>query len=635
MWATRRSRRGRGQIVTIMGLGVIGWLGGLALMAYMAAATALYMVLDSREHNLVTWEDCVLVPIRWDEIKRKRGDGYIEAGLVALQDQRWSEAILRLQAGLSRSPDNRHGREQLAAFYLAAGQRERGLNLILEGIERSYPGLETMKRFYTVAATGEDFETALAGLDVALASDGPAASRDRVWLVEQKARVLLAMQRWDELTAWVEQNEVRTAMLQETHVVALIEKRDFEKATTALDAWLDAGGVEDAVRRLRVRLAREQRDMPTMRAELKVMRELAATSPKPWVYAVIQEYLADDPAMAKERLSDYLLRFGAKLPNLLLVLNPLLEIEAWELFDAVLADAEQQGLRSFELEVAKMEASIKRGDYEAAAALLAGMTQDFPKVAARRERWLQHHSLSVDAMMLNEDSAQGALVEWTRRTPLRLDTIKKLAGQLEEAGRSSTAHQILTIAGSRYPGSRQLREEQERLQAEIRESEPVPIELPQIRDGEELVLSEEFAIERDDEEEQRVMQNPVAFMRVWDAAFAREDLNEAQRLLREVRRERPAWLGAQESALQDREMRLYATQEDWASLVTLVRFRLDGSMNRSLDAMKLVRQLDEQGKRRGAELVLAEVERRDPKFPPALRQRQEWLDQTAEPGIGE
>src|SRR5690606_1174732 len=151
LWILVPGEAGRRSRLRIMVRGVLLWLAGLAIAAYLGLATAWFMMLDRRPHNLVTWADCVLAPVRWDEIRRKRGDAYIAAGLQAMEARQWSDAVLKLQAGLARSPDNRNGRQQLGVFYVMAGQRGRGLTILAEGVERAYPGREAMETFLRLA----------------------------------------------------------------------------------------------------------------------------------------------------------------------------------------------------------------------------------------------------------------------------------------------------------------------------------------------------------------------------------------------------------------------------------------------------------------------------------------------------
>ncbi|MCC5025265.1 MAG: hypothetical protein J6386_21880 [Candidatus Synoicihabitans palmerolidicus] len=191
-----------------------------------------------------------------NEIKRKRGDAYIAEGVAAMEARNWSEAVVKIQAGLQRSPDNRSGRERLGMFYIMTNKRTRGLKLLAEGISRFYPGRESREQFLKAALAGEDFDTALDAVDVALTHTGGAVDRDRDrdwdWLIDQKARLLLVARRFEAALAWVNAQSSSTELRHESRVVALMEMKRFEEAHEAMDTWREGSGVMGGSHRLLV-----------------------------------------------------------------------------------------------------------------------------------------------------------------------------------------------------------------------------------------------------------------------------------------------------------------------------------------------------------------------------------------------
>ena len=59
-----------GLAVSVRGVLLLGLL--VSVTAYMAGATTIYLWLDRKEHNYVTYTDVLLLPVRWDEIQEKR-----------------------------------------------------------------------------------------------------------------------------------------------------------------------------------------------------------------------------------------------------------------------------------------------------------------------------------------------------------------------------------------------------------------------------------------------------------------------------------------------------------------------------------------------------------------------------------
>ncbi len=91
-----------GLAVSVRGVLLLGLL--VSVTAYMAGATTIYLWLDRKEHNYVTYTDVLLLPVRWDEIQEKRGLGYLDEGIASLKTQRWSDGEMKLRIGLSKYP---------------------------------------------------------------------------------------------------------------------------------------------------------------------------------------------------------------------------------------------------------------------------------------------------------------------------------------------------------------------------------------------------------------------------------------------------------------------------------------------------------------------------------------------------
>jgi len=89
----------------------------LAVLTYVGGATSIYLWLDRKGHNYVTYPDVLLLPLRWDEVQKKRGLAYLDEGIESLKSQRWAEGDMKLRAGLVRYPQALPARLALAEFY--------------------------------------------------------------------------------------------------------------------------------------------------------------------------------------------------------------------------------------------------------------------------------------------------------------------------------------------------------------------------------------------------------------------------------------------------------------------------------------------------------------------------------------
>ena len=65
LWGTHERNPGsRIKDVTISGRGILKWISGLALAAYLAGTAVLYFWFERRPHNYVTYTDTLLLPWR-------------------------------------------------------------------------------------------------------------------------------------------------------------------------------------------------------------------------------------------------------------------------------------------------------------------------------------------------------------------------------------------------------------------------------------------------------------------------------------------------------------------------------------------------------------------------------------------
>lgn len=307
-----KSRTGRSNRLRIMVRGLLLWLLGLMLGAYLGVVGAWYAVLEQRPVNYVTFVDCLLAPVRWDDIKRKRGEAFVDEGLAAMQERKWTEAALKIKAGLDRAPHYWKGRRSLGIFYVLAGQREQGIRTLIDGFETIYPGRDAVELVLRLALAGENYPAAIVVVDQALGLPGAAVERDREFLVDQKSRVLTMAGRYEENLAWLAQLSRLTDVRHESKVVAFIELGRYDEAREALAGWQEGSGVWGGVRRMTVRLEREAGDLDAMRAPLAETKSRSPQNSQPWIYAAVQEYLAGESQAGAEALDAFLLRFGGK-----------------------------------------------------------------------------------------------------------------------------------------------------------------------------------------------------------------------------------------------------------------------------------------------------------------------------------
>ena len=103
---------------------VLGWLGGLTVAGYVAAALAAFgFVRYVRHVDAVAFTD-ILLPSRWDHYRVARGDQQIAAAKRLVEERKFTEGFLHARAGVAAAPGHRDGRLLLADLLVAARQPE-------------------------------------------------------------------------------------------------------------------------------------------------------------------------------------------------------------------------------------------------------------------------------------------------------------------------------------------------------------------------------------------------------------------------------------------------------------------------------------------------------------------------------
>lgn len=595
--------RGRFRGVALSVRGLLAWLGLMAVLAYLALATALFLWLDRRPFNLVTFSDIVL-PTRWSRISDLRGRGYIEEGMADLKTGRWMQGEMKLRVGLSKHPDNLRARMTLGQFYLAIGRRTLALNVLQTGLQGSYPGRIYLNAMLQVASQCEDFPLALRVVDEALARPaGEVPASDRRWLEGQKLQLLVAAHRPADLMQMLDATpEVSGAAADEARVLALVEMGRLPEAETFLAQWqARAPKTETAqVLRLQVRVFREARKLPEMNAALASLRALLPADPRTTIYAIVQQAMAGESARAGATMDDFVLRFGSDLTNLITLAQPLAEIGELPLLQRCLDEARAQGLPARPFYAAQARAFLHAGRFQDAAQAYADFKRNTKELPAAEELWVAWMDKLVPAVNGPTESAQVVeLQAFMRSRPLPLSIYRETEEVLRQAGRWDTAREVLAMGTGAYPASATLATAKtvvEQQLAALRPAEgekaaPAPAAGPR-----ERVVFEEL-----------------------DRLIGEGQWHEAATQARAVLLSKPAWLPKRESELLRIEMRGHLESGAVAEMIGAARMLMDGSNARAQQVVDFAAEASARGQKDAAATLLREVLRKSPDYPPAKR----------------
>ncbi len=595
---------GGGRVLAVSLRGVLRWGLALTMAGYFSGAGAYYLWLDRKPYNFVTYADLVL-PTHWSRLSGLRGQAMIAEGMDDWHHQNPAGALQLLGPGLSRYPQSWKARLVVAQFYLEMNNRRQAVTLLREGLRLGYPGREYLSDLSRLAALGEDFDLWLETCDTALAqlADKPALAEDRKWVVQQKLSALIAADRGADAVRLAEsEGEQEGPVMKEFKVLALLKAGQPVEAVDFLASWRATDGGTVQLLRLQVRACREAGRLDDMDRALAELRQLDPAAPPPYIYAVIQQLLAARRPEARRAFDDFVLRFSSKLSNLVMLADPLAEIGEEPLLLEVMALARSQGLELLPIQRSLVIVRMHGGDWAGAGSVLAEMKSAIKPSDATGQFWYRWMSLIVAAATDPADGTQSRLVSFVRERRLTLSLYRETLVALQRAARPATAREIVTFARGVYPDNQSLLDTQEVLDRQLAAAAPTPAAVkPTATAASDIVF---FA----------------ALSRLVKAG----DLAGALQQIHDLRASRPAWLDAHEDELQQQEILLDGRLGNVLELQAAVRYYLTGDQKRSSQAVELARQLRTADRKVESVLLLKEILRKVPGFPPAQRQLDLW-----------
>lgn len=647
-----RSPGGRriGWVISLRG--VLAWLSGLLVLGYFAGALALWVVLERRPYNYVTYTDLIL-PTRWSGIEKLRGQAQIAEGLDDIKAKRWGAGVAKLRVGIARNPDEIKGRLVLAELYLAMKASKQAMAVYDGGLQAGYPGRDYVETMIKLAAQSEDFEWWLRTCDQALAklSNNPALAGDHRWLIQEKLRALIAAERPEEALALAEaEGESRNPAISELRVLALLSAHKPGEAVSFLRDWAEQNGRKpDAqILRLQVRAFREAGDLAAMGQALDTLRQLTPIDPRPYVYGIVQRVLAGQNDEARRGLDSFFLRFGSTAQYLQTLAAPLAEIAERDLLERVIAFARQKGFELTALRRSLVQTLISRGDWRDAAGVLGELAATAKKDPASNA-WYELMNAQIQAALDPSEGTQSTLVSLVRGRQFPLSLYKALVGNLQRAGRLTTARELITFAQGVYPKNTILESMRKELDTRITADVVT-------RERETTLATETRRRELDAALAAAVARPPVLtqasalkaagglppaaatvvraelgeadFFTRLDGLTQEKDFAGALQSIRDLRRAKPVWLSAREAELSLAEVRLNGRAGDALALRSVVRRYLTGERLRGAQVIEVARELHTGGNKDEAFLVLRELVAKMPDYRLAQNLLAEWGGKT-------
>lgn len=579
--------------------GTLVWGAALGALAYVGAATALHAVWARNPYNELTRADALLYPFRRGVIAEKKGRAFIAEGQAYFLEKKFQDAASLLRHGLARLPADPEARITLAQIHTLANQRSLALAVLEEGLQAmAYPGRRYLEALVAAAAAADDHARIV---DVAarfLAPGAPAgAEGDGRWFRERKFAALLALGRHEEALA-LGRGTGMTPLGVEQQVLALLELKRADEALAVLnDAAAVAADEPALVARLKVRIWREAGRRAEMDAALAELRALGPADPAPLVYAVVQRLLAGQTAAAEASLEDFIFRFGGSAQHLVLLAEPLAELNAESLLVRIIAAARERGQPLARLQSLLLQVQAMRGDWGAAARTLAGIAVP-PREPLAATLWREWMERLIEAGRTPSDAAHLALVDFLRTRPWPVAVFRQTVTALKSGGQEAAVRDVIGLAARIFPASAWVRDEAARL-AEARAEAQLDPALARRRAVLDPAALEESALWAQVERMQ-----------------AQRDWGQLDEWIRAAMSARPTpgWLTRRDPDLRLVQIGVALGLQDKPALITAARVYLNGDEHRAQHVLVLAEQAAAEGATDLARTLLREINRRTPEF---------------------
>lgn len=613
----------RGYVHHCLHLSVRGFFlwGMLGLVAahLIGAGVLLARWSQANPYNQARYTDLIL-PWRWDDLDRLRAAGWARQGQDALDRGEFWRGLNLVRLALTKDPDDQANRERVARLLLAMRLVPQARQTLAEGLARGYPARSMLDLTFRLASEADTPARWLELVDLARARfdalpESERAAGESRWLAEQRVHALLAADRMVEATAWVtEHYGENDAMRRELEVLAQLEKGEIEEALGAVRAWARARPELAEAWRLRVRTAREAKSWAEMDESLSELRRRWPMQIDGWLYAIVQNKLADRAAEATRWFEDLMLRFGAEEALAVPLALVLSEAKMGAELDRLEADLVERGWSPAPVWSARLREAVEQRSWPEVltwVTRLRALNHGKAGGAASERRFLELMERLARACLEDVPGAQSDLVEDLSRRSGALKMYELVLRSLLAAERVETAARVLTLAEGPYPESQRLAALRRRIEGTLAdrglaEAVKTPARVP---------------------ESLEELRSEVATL------SAKGEIGEALALIGLARRSGGGWATAGSSSLEDLEFPLRVRAGDVLTAQLLARRLLARSAERVADdVLTLARSAWSEGRADMALLLARELVRAMPGHLDGLRQLQAWLprDETSE-----
>lgn len=592
--------------------GLLAWGAGALFLAYLVGAAILLQRLEAANpHNRVAYFDLVL-PNRWAELKRLRGEGFAELGRDRLRAGQFGEGFTMLRLALDKNPADASTRLDVARIYLALRLRPQGEQILRAGLSFGYPSRDYLEAAFAVMEEGDRPEEwvkfcleARATLGGSRASDWPLS--ETRWVDQALVKAYMAAGRSAEAFALVKEGYAEDDPFRcEVTVLHELGSGRAKDALTLAARWAERAPTSADALRLWLRAGREAGDPSAMDEALRKLRALSPSSPDALLYGLTQNQLAGRTGEAQSNLDELIFRHGANASIYKTLAAVLSEVKFDGGLERVERELRERGMSTAPVVWIRLQQATRSRDWPAALASIARLRQNpRERLTEAQLSYLETMTRLANACLEAGGGTQAALVGIVADRPGTLRLYAMVLAALLDADRVETAQQILTLADGPFPAARSLVAARERIAKALAAAPPPPSLPTQPAAG---ASYETFA----------------AFRSAFEHLVAVRDAAGALALLSAARRAQPGWLVTETARLEALELPLRARGDDPLVLQLLARNALGREAGAASGLLGLARTVREEGFAANATLLVKEIIRRDPSAAEALKQLAAW-----------
>ncbi|QYM79701.1 hypothetical protein K0B96_03520 [Horticoccus luteus] len=648
--------------------------GAAALALWFGGAGLLYAQLRSQPFNRVRYTDLVL-PWHWTQIRDLRGQGYIAAGFDALAHQKLDQAMFDFRHGLSRHPDAPDARLALAQVYARYGYYRGVRDIMLPQLDRSRPPTDFIHFLVQTSARFDDHATVLSVCDRLL----PGTARDpaeHTWILEQKARALIALERYADAQAVLDEAGVNSSLnWRSLHVQAQLGLGHGAALEKEVRAWSSTALPTDFQLQILSVVLSRRGDVAGLTKTIESLQQRHPTEPAVWTEAIglysragardaawltLQDALRrfDGNPTSADRLAQAALDSGH--PDLVAlcvedsrglgrsVINPLtdLTVTYLKVGDLGAANDTFKQLLTEDQKILDNQANLPAGDAGLTARTLGGpgfggargvaAAPPVPLTPVIRD-WLQ---TLLGALAMPADDRAEAHCSVLQQGNLGLTAFTSSAESLAQAGHWPAVAAVARTGLVRFPGSTRLTRWSDTAADKIAAlPAPTPSALPAPADGSAPPAADPTIGAGAVAAAQLLLAAPAApasvyaaltpteFLAKLDAAAQRQAWPQVQAMIRDVRAENPSWLAQTQSDIAWREVRCALELQDPLSAAIFVAQQLHLRPLEAPRALTIARETLAHGDRDTARRLAEAIVNSVPQFKPG----QSFLQELRQP----